>query len=206
MIRERVNFDGVCRPLEPESELGAMVMPSDEIGMIKEGPALRYIEGQAIWDKRFRHTRKRIARHRKKNLAKAHDRDAKTLRDRWSKVVTDVPESDVSSDEDPLTWCDRNAEHLPADSSWAWQWALGGEQPPPSAIVGRRDLVSVIEGLLTISQKGARPRCKLTGWIPPTTANSTRSVSGSCWRRCSALGRRTSAPRRRGGPPARRTE
>lgn len=142
MIRERVNFDGMCRPLEPESDLDAMTMPSTEIGMVKEGPALRYIEGQAIWDKKFRHTRKRIERHRRRNLHKARHHDAKTLSERWSKFRES--ESEVSSDEDPHTWQDRNADQIPLDVSWAWQWALGGEQPPPSAIVGRRDLVSTL--------------------------------------------------------------
>lgn len=78
MIRERVDSHGVLRPLEPASELGALQMPADEIGTIKEGPALRYLTGQYLWDKKYSHARKTVARHRQKNL-KAHAKDVGKL-------------------------------------------------------------------------------------------------------------------------------
>ena len=53
MIRERVSTRGVLRPLEPEADLKALHLPSDELGMIKELPAKRYLTGQGLWDDRF---------------------------------------------------------------------------------------------------------------------------------------------------------
>ena len=51
MIRERVSTYGVVRPLEPETELQALKLSPDEIGVIKEGPVARYLEGKRIADK-----------------------------------------------------------------------------------------------------------------------------------------------------------
>ena len=78
MIRERVSSHGILRPLEPASELGALQMPTDEIGMIKEGPALRYLTGQYLWDKKYKHARKKVAQHRQRNL-RAHAKDVRGL-------------------------------------------------------------------------------------------------------------------------------
>jgi hypothetical protein len=78
MIRERVDSHGRLRPLEPAGELGALQMPADEIGTIKEGAALRYLTGQYLWDKRYSHARKKVARHRQKNL-RAHAKDVGRL-------------------------------------------------------------------------------------------------------------------------------
>ncbi|KAK4685854.1 hypothetical protein P7C73_g4288, partial [Tremellales sp. Uapishka_1] len=145
MIRERVDPDGVCRPLEAESDLGAMTMPADEIGVIKEGPAMRYLDGQAAWDKKFSHAIKSVKRHRERNLKISASKDAGKLREIWSERVKKHDEkkrkeSDGLGDED---WEDdesvpNRAEFL-IDKSWSWTWALKGEAPPPSSIVSRRD-------------------------------------------------------------------
>ncbi|KAL7422037.1 hypothetical protein Q5752_003810 [Cryptotrichosporon argae] len=87
MIRERVNVDGVCRALEPEAELGALNMPADEIGMIKEGVAIRYINGQALWAKKFKHAAKTVGRHRERNLKTSRERDAKRIVGIWQDRV-----------------------------------------------------------------------------------------------------------------------
>ena len=87
MIRERVAVDGTCRPLEPAEELDAMKMPSDEVGVIKEGPAIRYLNGQALWDKKFKHAIKTVARHRKKNLQHAHEKDSGKISKMWEDKV-----------------------------------------------------------------------------------------------------------------------
>lgn len=87
MIRERVGTDGTCRPLEPPEELGAMTMPTDEIGMIKEGPAMRYLNGQALWDHKFSHARKQVAKRREKNLKNARNKDARKIVRMWQSRV-----------------------------------------------------------------------------------------------------------------------
>ena len=69
MIRERVTTNGKCRALEPESQLEAMNMPREEVGMIKEGPALRYLYGQELLGKRFSRAFKTVAKHRRKNIS-----------------------------------------------------------------------------------------------------------------------------------------
>lgn len=131
MIRERVNIHGILRPLEPNSELGAMTMPSDEIGTIKEGPAMRYLTGQYLWDKKYKRARKEVEKHREKNLREARSKDGerigrgiKGLYEEHHKRRAEVGEGEGD-------------EHW----SWSWDWALDGEIPPPSAIVSRRDTV-----------------------------------------------------------------
>lgn len=47
MIRERVSINGVIRPLNPESELQALNVDPEDIGVIKEGPVKRWLEGRS---------------------------------------------------------------------------------------------------------------------------------------------------------------
>jgi hypothetical protein len=53
MIRERVSTRGIIRPLEDEDDLPALQVPFEELGMIKELPAKRYLTGQGLWDKKY---------------------------------------------------------------------------------------------------------------------------------------------------------
>ena len=45
MIRERISIRGIVRPLEPESDLQGLQLEPKDIGVIKEGPVKRYLEG-----------------------------------------------------------------------------------------------------------------------------------------------------------------
>ena len=175
MIRERVSSDGTCRPLEPAEKLAAMTMPRDEIGVIKEGAALRYLNGQAKWDKKYSRAIKTVQRHRRKNLKEAREKDSQKLVNMWKDIVSEakakrqenlaVPPADhrdSGSDTDDVGWGSdeqtahddgtsherqqRDALDLPEDmldQSWSWTWAMEDEAPPPSAVVSRRDFVSV---------------------------------------------------------------
>ncbi|WVR06766.1 hypothetical protein IAU60_003801 [Kwoniella sp. DSM 27419] len=144
MIRERVTVDGILRPLEPASELSGMQMPLDEVGYIKEGPAMRYLNGQALWDKKYRRAAKTVQRKREKNLKIAHKEGGKIGRE-WIKRA----EKDQQKKPDKSKHHRRGDEHGSqseggedldvADQSWSWTWALNGEAPPPSAVVSRRD-------------------------------------------------------------------
>lgn len=172
MIRQRVDFNGNVRPLEPADQLQACTMPLAETGMIKEGPAMRYIEGQAKWDRKFHRVKKRVARHRKRNLKKARGRDADQIARNWDTVGESIKASMPGESEHPADHgrhgpshdadhgADSENEGGPSSSSSSssednygdgddmdmlgvtWGWALNGEAPPPSAIVSRRDLVS----------------------------------------------------------------
>lgn len=152
MIRERVDPHGRLRPLEPIGQLGAMTMPRDEIGMIKEGPAMRYLTGQYLWDKRYKHARKQVERHRERNLVNARNKDGRriveSVKERFeSHKARKEARGDATAagGEDDTGTGEGEGEgegDREEDWSWGWAWALDGEVPPPSAIVSRRDTVS----------------------------------------------------------------
>ncbi|BEJ16390.1 hypothetical protein CspHIS471_0509950 [Cutaneotrichosporon sp. HIS471] len=162
MIRERVDVVGACRPLEPEDKLGAMTMPREEIGMIKTGALMRYLEGQAKWNQKFGRTFKRVERHRARNLKRAQ-KDVPKIIERWrhgslaSAASSANPSPRTSPVGSPKTTPEGSPRGSPrgsfssdeyyeddtriaVDETWAWNWALDDELPPPSAIVSRRDL------------------------------------------------------------------
>lgn len=169
MIRERVDFNGKCRPLEPASELQAMQVPVDKIGKIKRGAALRYLVGQAKWDHKFKRVHKKVARHRERNLKQAN-KDLPKIVNRWTTQLdleqqgkrtqrkgvkgegrtprrlslTDSPRTSTSStegtDSEDTEWEETPPDTAAIDETWQWQWALHDEMPPPSAIVSRRDV------------------------------------------------------------------
>lgn len=143
-------------------------MPSDEIGMLKEGPAIRYLNGQALYAKKYRHTAKRVEKRRLKNIRNATEKDGKKLERMWGDRVSREKEKVKQLDLDE-GWetdiAEGAADDLDGrglqgategrkgrnpiggsgdilDQSWSWTWALHGEAPPPSAIVSRRDFVS----------------------------------------------------------------
>lgn len=64
-------------------------MPADEIGTIKEGPAMRYLTGQSLWDHKYKHALKTVERHRRKNLRIAHERDVGKIRKMWDSKIQD---------------------------------------------------------------------------------------------------------------------
>jgi hypothetical protein len=145
MIRERVSTIGVCRPLEPPSELAALNLPPEEVGVIKEGQAMRYLNGQKLWDKKFHRTSASVEKHRRKNLKMAKERDGKKLVRLWEDRLKNHHHRHGSSSETDEGWeTDGAGEKGLMDQSWSWEWALHGEAPPPSAIVSRRDFVSLL--------------------------------------------------------------
>jgi hypothetical protein len=79
MIRDRVSFRGVIRPLEPESEIPALLFPSGYIGVLLEPIARRFVEGQALWAKKFAKAAKRVASERIKNLELAKGEVLRTV-------------------------------------------------------------------------------------------------------------------------------
>ncbi|KZT38355.1 alpha/beta-hydrolase [Sistotremastrum suecicum HHB10207 ss-3] len=123
-IRERVDLKGTTRPLEPASEIPAMQLPLREIGLIKERPANRWLQGQGKWDHRFRRKAEKIVKKRIRNSEKA-DRIVRNATMRG--LLDDLTESGPHQGDD---WESRR-RWGPLD--------LRGENPPPSAIAGRRD-------------------------------------------------------------------
>jgi len=139
MIRERVSTHGAIRPLEPETELPAMKVPSELIGTLSELTIRRYVTGKEIFDKKFARAIKRIERHRLRNIDRAsqdmkqHIAALQHYLDRESSAVGPTSSS---------TGVDRTTAEvtLSTPSSWNMAWALDeDERPPPSSIVARRD-------------------------------------------------------------------
>lgn len=134
MIRERVSTQGLIRPLEPEADLVALRVPPEAIGVLSELSVRRYLDGKTKFDKKFSGTIKTIEKHRNRNL----ERSKKDM----VRNMTQLQHHLVAKD-------DRGKETekgikeglLAASGSWSWAWALdGGERPPPSSIVARRDV------------------------------------------------------------------
>ncbi|KAF8514646.1 lipase/ esterase [Hysterangium stoloniferum] len=150
MIRERVSFQGVIRPLEPESEIPALLFPVEYIGVLLEPIARRYVESQALWEKKFAKATKRVASERKKNLELAEGEALHT-------VLNTTTHSSMSS----ILKKTRNVAQLKSDSEpglhiRACSWALENERPPRSSIVSRRDTAEALH-LAKVADLGVEP-------------------------------------------------
>ncbi|KAJ9105166.1 hypothetical protein QFC19_003626 [Naganishia cerealis] len=130
-IRQRVSLNGECRPLEDAKDLPFLHLPLEEIGVVKEAPALRYLTGQALWDEKFKSVAKRIEKRRLAHLKEAERNGQKAII-KWKRHFAE--KRDGRDEGKPF---DEAAYIMDNDISWAW--ALQDEIPPPSAIVGRRD-------------------------------------------------------------------
>ncbi|ROV88525.1 hypothetical protein VSDG_09346 [Cytospora chrysosperma] len=59
MIRQRVTRHGVIFPLAPPSELPGCTMPSELVGVVKEGPVRKWLAQKNEWDRRFASAKKK---------------------------------------------------------------------------------------------------------------------------------------------------
>ena len=66
MIRQRVNRHGVAYPLAPAEELPATSMDRNEVGVVKPGPILKWMERKREWDMKYARYKKRIHNERVK--------------------------------------------------------------------------------------------------------------------------------------------
>lgn len=71
MIRERVNIHGHVRVMEAVEKIEALNIPVCQIGIIKEAPLRRWLEGQEMWDTNYKRAAKRVIRSRRKVEVKA---------------------------------------------------------------------------------------------------------------------------------------
>ncbi len=150
MIRERVDIHGHTRPMEPKEDLEVLQLRREEIGLIKEDPAMRWANGQNEWDKVYRQTAKKAVKKRQKLEAKAH------------RMLEHAREQGLITASQPLrpNMRERNASHTksPSEDSMARtiqedrRWGpldLENESPPPSSIAKRRDTVRSSSPFLT---------------------------------------------------------
>ena len=105
----------------------------------------RYLEGQALWDKKFSNHVKKVARQREKNLALAKEDNIKMMSKLHDRLVRHHRSHPVTADNtsgESAASDNANNGNISLNSPlWNWSWALEGEDPPPSSIVARRDTV-----------------------------------------------------------------
>ncbi|KAI0650222.1 alpha/beta-hydrolase [Trametes meyenii] len=135
MIRERVDVLGKVRAMEPPEEIEALRLKPYEIGLIKEAPVRRWLAGQEAWDKKYKSTAEHVVRKRRQYEAKAarlleHAREQGLIHDeiqpQRSRLSANGSVSSGSVGE-----VESNRRWGPLD--------LKDENPPASAIAGRRD-------------------------------------------------------------------
>ena len=73
MIRQRVNRHGVIFPLPPESELPALQMSPDEVGVIKKGPVSKWMHAKRQWDGKYGAAKRRIQKQRIKDMTAGNE-------------------------------------------------------------------------------------------------------------------------------------
>ncbi|MCJ1282362.1 hypothetical protein MMC26_001685 [Xylographa opegraphella] len=72
MIRQRVDRHGRIYPLDSPSSLPALQMSANEIGVIKPGPLLKWLNAKQAWDKKYAHEKRRVQKKRVKEMAKGY--------------------------------------------------------------------------------------------------------------------------------------
>jgi acetyl esterase/lipase len=72
MIRQRVDRHGNIYAMAPVSELPELHMHRDEIGTLKAAPVRKWLGRQAIWNKKFAHTKVGMQKKRAKQLDKGY--------------------------------------------------------------------------------------------------------------------------------------
>lgn len=126
-IRERISTKGIVRPMEPESDIKALKMLEGTVGVINELTAKRYLEAQAVWDKKFKDTLKTISKQRQSHLEHSEVEDKARLK--RLKESANFKTGDANEMNKVLN-----------SANWSWAWVLAGDENPPSAaLVARRD-------------------------------------------------------------------
>ncbi|TRM68106.1 hypothetical protein BD626DRAFT_480802 [Schizophyllum amplum] len=138
MIRERVDVKGFTRAMEPEEDIPALQLKPHEIGMIREEPAVRWHEGQEIWDKRYRKTAAKVIRKRR-NLEVRAAELIQQAKDQGLQFQANGRPSHVRQVSTASRMSVRTTDGIiQEDRRWG-PLDLEEENPPPSAIAGRRD-------------------------------------------------------------------
>ncbi|GAA5926587.1 hypothetical protein JCM3775_001058 [Rhodotorula graminis] len=160
MIRERVSMTGVVRPMEPESEMSMLQLDPEDIGLIKEDAARRYLAGKAIVQRKFKKTYEKVQQKRERHLKKSMREEATRITKRVQQLekeqeqerkngkkgssgstrpdpsaVDPIQPERVTHSPEPLDPEQQDASSFGLDGVWN----LHGERPPPSSLAGRKD-------------------------------------------------------------------
>merc|ERR1711939_90007 len=68
MIRQRVDRHGDIYNLDPASDIPALQLSPEEIGILKEGPVKKWLVRQEKWNKKFASTKRDLQRKRASQL------------------------------------------------------------------------------------------------------------------------------------------
>jgi hypothetical protein len=143
MLRERVDIHGRVRTMEPKEDIPALQIQPNEVGLIKEEPALRWAKGQAIWDKKFKMTAFNANKKRQKVETKAQ-RMIANARDQGFYLSSERPGTQPSAVSRKPAVASKSEEKVDGTIQVDRRYGpldLDDEHPPPSAIAKRRDTV-----------------------------------------------------------------
>ena len=73
MIRQRVSRHGLIFSLPPESELPALQMPPDEVGVIKKGPVSKWMNAKKQLDGKYAAAKRRVQKQRIKDMTAGNE-------------------------------------------------------------------------------------------------------------------------------------
>jgi hypothetical protein len=131
MIRERVSTQGIIRPLEPPDKIDALHVPPEIIGVLSERAVRRYLEGKALFDRKYAKELLTIEKQRRRNIDLAKKDITRNLTN-----LQELKNGRAPGKQRETSQAFRDGLEL---STGAWGWAWADERPPPSSIVSRRD-------------------------------------------------------------------
>lgn len=122
--------------MEPMEDIPSLQIPSDQMGLLREVPARRWLSGQEAWDRRFKTVGKRVEVGRRKNVKK-YDRILERAKELG---FVHTPNARRPTYENLDEEAEKN-DVIQRDRRWG-PFDLDDEDPPPSAIAARKDTVS----------------------------------------------------------------
>ena len=147
--------------MEPPEEIPALRIPPSQIGLIKEAPVRRWLRGQAMWDEQFKRQSKKAFEKRKKLKEKAESIVRHATRGGLV-VTTDGGETQTPPEREGGAGGEQDVSRPKAGPQGRSKSTrsistkgiidedlrfgpldLDDENPPPSAIAGRRDTVRI---------------------------------------------------------------
>ncbi|EGG04483.1 arylacetamide deacetylase [Melampsora larici-populina 98AG31] len=131
MIRERVDVNGKIRKLEDETDLKALKLDSESIGVIQEGPVRRWAEGKEIWDHKFMKLYKKIQFQRDHHIKRATEEHKERVKERRKSALPQTGQPTQPQIEQSLLRCN-SLDNLRKHERIT-------ERPPASSIAARKD-------------------------------------------------------------------
>lgn len=152
--------------MEDRAEIPCLKSPASEIGLLKEAPVRRWLAGQQEWDRKFKSTAKRVSKRRRK-IREKYEHTIERAKELGLLHSSDDTASILTADEDLYADGNNDSGEIQRGRRWG-PLDLVDEDPPPSAIAGRRDTVWRV-GLV-------HHRCSLTSLSDGVTCSSEEDI------------------------------